>query len=255
MSQPRRLVSVIIPTLNEQVGIEKTLKSIPISAIREITGYDVELIVIDGQSTDMTREVASRLGARVIIEKQRGYGRACKTGFAAATGDLLVTIDADNTYPTNCIPDYLQELQSSGLDFITVNRFPLMEKGAMSLTRRIGNRILTFTLRLLYSVDIEDSQSGMWIMKRELISQIRLFSDDMSLSEEIKIIAFKFFKARELIGRYSTRSGSAKLKVFKDGFKNLKFLFDYRKRLQLSTVKPPDAVNESDTLRGLKESL
>lgn len=254
MSQPRRTVSVIIPTLNEQVGIEKTLKSIQLSAIKEMTGYDVELIVIDGQSTDLTREIASRLGARVIIERRKGYGRACKTGFEAATGEILITIDADNTYPTDCIPGYLHELQRGGLDFITINRFPLMEAGAMSLTRRIGNKILTFTLKLLYSVDIKDSQSGMWIMKGEFISQIRLFSDEMSLSEEIKIIAFKFFRAKELVGRYSARSGSAKLKAFKDGFKNLKFLFDYRKRLQDSTVKPPKALNESDTLGGLKES-
>lgn len=237
MSVPSGLVSIIIPTLNEQAGIERTIMSISQSAIKETTGSDVEIIVVDGRSTDLTREIATRLGANVILEEQKGYGRACKAGFAAAKGDILVTIDADNTYPTECIPDYVQQLQRGGLDFVTVNRFPLMERGAMSLTRRVGNKILTSILRLLYSVNIQDSQSGMWIMKREFVSKIRLFSDDMSMSEEIKIVAFKFFKSKEINGRYSARHGSAKLKVFEDGFKNLKYLIDYRKKVDHSLIE------------------
>ena len=245
MSVPSGLVSIIIPTLNEQAGIERTIRSIPQSAIKETTGSDVEIIVVDGRSTDSTREIATKLGANVIIEEQKGYGRACKAGFAAAKGEILITIDADNTYPTECIPDYVQQLQGCGLDFITVNRFPLMEKGAMSLTRRVGNKILTWVLRLLYSVKIQDSQSGMWIMKREFLSKIRLFSDDMSMSEEIKIVAFKFFKSKEIIGRYSARRGSAKLKVFEDGLKNLKYLIDYRKKVDYSLFESSTNAEEN----------
>jgi dolichol-phosphate hexosyltransferase len=232
VSAAQNLVSIIIPTLNEQLGIESTIRNIPRSAIKETTGLEVEIIVVDGQSTDSTREIAADLGATVIVEDRKGYGRACKSGFAAANGEILVTIDADNTYPTDCIPGYLQELESKGLDFITINRFPLMQKEAMSFTRRVGNKILTTALRLLYSLDIKDSQSGMWIMTRNFVSRIRLSSDDMSLSEEIKIIAFKFFNSAEINGRYSERIGLAKLSVYKDGFKNLKFLIDYRKRLR-----------------------
>jgi glycosyltransferase involved in cell wall biosynthesis len=245
VSVPRGLVSIIIPTLNEQAGIERTIRSIPQSAIKETTGSDVEIIVVDGRSTDSTREIASTLGANVILEERKGYGRACKAGFAAAKGDILVTIDADSTYPTECIPDYVQQLQGGGLDFITVNRFPLMEREAMSLTRRVGNKILTSVLGLLYSVNIQDSQSGMWIMKREFVSKIRLFSDDMSMSEEIKIVAFKFFKSKEINGRYSARRGSAKLKVFEDGFKNLKYLIDYRKKLGYSLIESSTDAEEN----------
>ena len=249
------LISIIIPTLNEQSGIERTIKSIPQSAIKESTGRDVEVIVVDGQSTDSTREIATRLGAKVIIEERKGYGRACKSGFAAAKGEILVTIDADNTYPTESIPNYVQALESNGLDFITVNRFPQMEKGAMSITRRFGNRILALALRLLYSIDIEDSQSGMWVMRRGFVSQIRLFSDDMSMSEEIKIIAFKYFKSKEISGRYSARSGSAKLRVFEDGFKNLIYLINFRKKVQSSLLKN-DRITKEDKiqLKGLESS-
>ncbi|HYZ94896.1 MAG TPA: glycosyltransferase family 2 protein, partial [Nitrososphaeraceae archaeon] len=93
------MISVIIPALNEELGIRNTISSIPLKEIRDTFGYDVEILVIDGNSTDQTRDVARKAGAQVIVEKQRGYGRAYKTGFAAARGDIIVTLDADNTYP------------------------------------------------------------------------------------------------------------------------------------------------------------
>lgn len=231
-TSPRKLISIIIPTLNEQSGIEKTIKSIPKSAIINDTECDLEIIVVDGESTDTTRDIASSLGAKVIVEKRTGYGRACKSGFAAASGEIIVTLDADNTYPSDCIPNYVKILISGNLDFISVNRFSCMERGAMNLRRKFGNRILTFVMRLLYGINVKDSQSGMWIMKKRFISQIKLYSDDMSLSEEIKIIAFRNFNAAELDGKYSARSGTAKLKEFHDGWNNLIYLLDNRKRLK-----------------------
>ena len=58
-----------------------------------------------------TVDIATRMGAKVIAERRRGYGRALKTGFAAAKGQIIVTIDADNTYPTSSIPEYIEELE------------------------------------------------------------------------------------------------------------------------------------------------
>ena len=77
------LVSIIIPTLNEQAGIGRTIESIPKNEILNSTGFKVEIIVVDGQSTDSTRDIASKMGAKVLVETHRGYGRACKSGFAA----------------------------------------------------------------------------------------------------------------------------------------------------------------------------
>jgi dolichol-phosphate hexosyltransferase len=240
------LISIIIPTIDEQSGIEETIRSIPKSYIGNKLGYEIEIIVIDGQSTDSTCEIATRLGARVIIEKRRGYGRAIKSGFTEAKGDILVTLDADNTYPTEYIPTYIKELNDRKLEFITINRFSHMEKGAMSTTRMIGNKILTFSMRLLYSINVKDSQSGMWVMKRSFISQIRLCSDDMSLSEEIKIIAFRFFKSAESDGRYYAREGTAKLKVIQDGWKNFKYLFQYKPKLESAVIRPSTYPREKE---------
>src|SRR4249919_2871302 len=97
-TQPQQLISIIIPALNEEDGIEKTIRSIPKKRLSEL-GYNLEIIIIDGNSTDLTRGIAGRMGTRVVLEKRKGYGRAFKTGFSEAKGEILITLDADGTYP------------------------------------------------------------------------------------------------------------------------------------------------------------
>ena len=106
-TRPQQLISVIIPALNEEDGIEKTISSIPKKKLSEL-GYGLEIIVVDGNSSDLTTQIATQMGARVVHEKRKGYGRAYKTGFSEAKGDILVTLDADATYPAELIPDYLE---------------------------------------------------------------------------------------------------------------------------------------------------
>ena len=113
-----------------------------------------------------------------------------------------------------------------------------MQDDAMSLRHKVGNKILSFFMRLLYSIDVRDSQSGMWLMSRSFVQRINLVSDGFSMSEEIKIIAFKFFKSLELDGRYRKRLGKVKLAALKDGWRNLKYLFLYRSLIN-GAVKSP----------------
>jgi dolichol-phosphate hexosyltransferase len=226
----KNLLSIVIPALNEEAGIRHTIESIPKSEL-DIAGYNIEVIVVDGDSSDKTRDAAENLGARVIVENITGYGRAYKTGFAATRGDIIVTVDADGSYPLDRMPFYLQELEEKGLDFITVNRFSNLGENSMSFCHLIGNKILSFTMNTLYSVDVKDSQSGMWIMRREFIEGIDLASDDMSLSEEIKIIAFKYFKSLEVDGNYYERIGTPKLGTLYHGWHNFKYLFKFRPKL------------------------
>ena len=150
-------VSIIIPVLNEESGIRNTISSIPQSSIRDL-GYDLEIIVIDGNSTDCTRQISREMGARVILQNGKGYGSAYKTGLKAASGNLIVSLDGDSTYPAEIIPECLSQLEKKDLDFITVNRFAKMDKDAMSLTHKVGNKVLTFAVHLLYSLNIRDSQ-------------------------------------------------------------------------------------------------
>ena len=240
---PRKLISIIIPTLNEQEGIKKTIQSIPKRRILEL-GYNLEIIIVDGNSTDLTREISERMGATVILEKRRGYGRAFKTGFREARGDILVTLDADLTYPAELIPEYVRSLNEKGLDFITANRFSEIQDGAMAPYHRFGNNVLSMFMRILYSVKVRDSQSGMWIMSRDFINRINIASDGFSMSEEIKIIAFTFFKALELNGRYNRRVGKVKLATFGDGWRNLKYLFRYKSLIKDAIKSPIDLVQK-----------
>ena len=238
---PSYSISVLIPALNEQIGIKRTISALPIKKLAD-QGHELEVIVIDGISTDKTAEVAREMGAKVILEERKGYGRAYKTGFRAAKGDVIVTLDGDGTYPAELIGDYVQLLNEEKLDFITVKRFSKMENGTMLFSHQIGNRILSFAMRVLYSVKVKDSQSGMWIMSKRFIDKINLVSDDFSFSEEIKIIAFKFFKAIELDGQYYTRVGKQKLVTFEDGWNNLKYLFKYKSLLNSSIHSIPEVL-------------
>jgi len=217
-------VTLVLPTLNEAEGLPRTLARLPRERLRAM-GHALDVLVIDGDSTDGTPSVAERLSARVIVERQRGYGRAYKTGLAAAGGDLVVTCDADDTYPLDLLPDLLERFLSGGYDFAVVDRFAGVERGAMSATNRFGNRVLSLTARLLYGVTLHDSQSGMWILTPRAIARLPIaaLSDGMAFSQEIKLYALRDpeLKATELPGRYYVRVGDAKLSRWRDGLRNL----------------------------------
>lgn len=241
-------ISIVVPTLNEEEGIKKTLISLPLDKLRGY-GYEVELLVIDGDSTDKTCEVAANLGAKVIVESRKGYGRAYKTGFSYAKGNFIVTLDADGTYPSEMIPRLVMDLERNRLDFITVNRFSKLEKGSMSRTHRFGNFILSTCLRILYSVNIKDSQSGMWILRKDLVDSIELTSNDMALSEELKIIAFSYFRSIEVPGSYSKRVGVPKLATLGHGFKNLRYLFTYRGTRKFAVRRPMGEAPQTEIVK------
>jgi len=222
-------VSIIIPTMNEEASIGEVMDTIK-DSMKNFEG-DYEVLVVDTNSKDRTREIAAEKGAKIIDEPRRGYGRAYKTGFEKAEGDIIATLDADCTYPAEDIPSLVKMLKEENLNFITTDRLSKMEKGAMSAKHRLGNWILKFTMNLLFRMHLKDSQSGMWVFKREILDKIELISDGMPLSEEIKIEAWrKGFSAKEVPIVYKRRKGEVKLQSWQDGFRNLRFLF--RKRFR-----------------------
>ena len=200
-----------------------------ITELREAFGErPLEIIVVDTDSKDRTKEIAASMGAIVVNEPRRGYGRAYKTGFERAVGDIIATLDADMTYPAADIPRLADELMAKDLDFITTNRFARMEKDAMGTKHRIGNWALSATARVLFRVRVRDSQSGMWVFRRTVLPKLELMSDGMAMSEEIKIEAFRKLRAIEVPITYRARIGEVKLNSWKDGLGNLKFLFKKR---------------------------
>lgn len=219
-------VSIVIPTMNEAKSIGAVL-----DAVHDAIGgssFDHEILIVDTDSTDGTRVIARSKGAVVIDEPQRGYGRAYKTGFEKAEGDIIATLDADCTYPAEEIPRLCEKLISEELDFITTNRFADLEEGAMSFSHRFGNRLLTLTLNLFFGMRIRDSQSGMWVFRRDALENLDLTSDGMPLSEEIKIEAFRKLRSMEMPIAYRRRVGEVKLSSWRDGRRNFCFLWKKR---------------------------
>ena len=230
-------VSIVIPAINEERGIGKTIDAIHKASFAK-HHWDIEIVLVDGDSKDRTREIAAQKGAVIIMEKRRGYGRAYKTGLAQATGDVIVTGDADATYPFDRIHEYVELLLDTKLDFITTDRFAELKHGSMTLKHRFGNLVLAITLNILFLVRIKDSQSGMWIFRRTALDKIQpleMFNNGMPFSEEIKIEMFRTrgLKAKEIPSTLYAREGQVKLESFKDGYKNLKFLFKKRVKPRL----------------------
>ena len=215
-------VTIVIPCLNEEEGIRQILSRIP--------HFVDEVIVVDNDSTDGTAQIAHQLGARVIQEKVRGYGRAYKTGLLHAQGDIIVTLDGDHSYPVDAVSYLLEALFSSRVGFVSASRFPIQNPEAMSWINFVGNRLLSLSMSLLYLRWIRDSQSGMWIFYREALKKMDLKSDGMAFSEEIKIEALRHPQIgfREIPINFSNRTGEEKLQPFKDGWNNLIFLFKKR---------------------------
>ena len=213
---------MIIPCLNEEQGIGKILRAMP--------EFVDEVIVVDNNSTDRTAQVAQDLGAKVIREEVRGYGRSYKRGFAAATGDLMVTLDGDHSYPVDALSYLIEAFLHLDVDFLNASRFPVRDRRAMSFKHKLGNLVLSLAMSMLYLRWVRDSQSGMWVLRRSIINKMQLESDGMAFSEEIKIEALKSSRIRfgEISIQYSSRLGEIKLNPWRDGFYNLFFLVKKR---------------------------
>lgn len=213
---------MIIPCLNEEQGIEQVLRRMP--------EFVDEVIVVDNNSTDRTAEVAEKLGAFVIREEVRGYGRSYKKGFAHASGDVIITLDGDHSYPPDAISYLIEAFLHLEADFLNASRFPVRDSRAMSFKHKFGNWVLSVAMSFLFFRWVRDSQSGMWVFRRSILEEMTLESDGMAFSEEIKIEALKNPNVRfqEISIQYSSRLGEIKLNPWRDGFANLFFLVKKR---------------------------
>ncbi len=235
--------TLVIPTLDEAASIAHVLGSFRAAA--EAANRDTfasdpvdwELLVVDGASRDGTGEIAAREGARVIVERRRGYGRAYRTGFAAAQGEVIATADGDATYPVETVPALVRKLLDERLDFLSGDRMAYVDRRSMTTEHRIGNWVLNRFLAIAYhryvkglpGGSLADSQSGFWIFRRSVLDAVRLTQDGMALSEELKIeVVRRGLRFAEVPIRYGERWGPPKLRSWRDGVKNLLYLAEKR---------------------------
>lgn len=144
-------VAVVIPTLNEASSIGRVLDDIPASLAAEV-------LVVDGGSTDGTREIAAGRGARVVLEPRRGYGRACLTGLERATDpDVVVFLDGDYSDRPAEMPRLLEPILEGKADVVLGSRLQgSLTPGAMPWHQAHGNRLAAALIRALYGVPLTD---------------------------------------------------------------------------------------------------
>ena len=144
-------VSVIIPTHNEAQSIGRVLADLPANIVTEV-------LVVDSNSSDGTSEIASKMGARVLREPRRGYGRACLTGLAAANSpDVVVFLDGDYSDRPSELPILLAPIIEGHADITLGSRLQgRRSAGALPWHQVFGNRLAARLIRLLYGVSITD---------------------------------------------------------------------------------------------------
>lgn len=147
----RMRTAVIIPALNEEAAIGRVVSAVP----RDLVG---EILVVDNGSTDRTAQAAQAAGARVVHEPVPGYGAACLAGVKAArNAEVVVFLDGDGGDDPSEIPAVLRPILDGRAELVIGSRLPrLSEPGALTAHQRLGNRLVTSMVRLLYGLRLSD---------------------------------------------------------------------------------------------------
>ncbi len=212
-------VCIILPTLNEEEAIGRVIDEIPVRDLVE-KGYEVEVLVVDGNSQDRTRQIAEAKGAEIIIESRKGKGRAMRTAFGLVDADFVFMLDADYTYPATYIPEMLAILRRDHSVVIGSRLKGEIEKGGMSRLNVVGNHLLTLMASILYRTKMSDLCTGYWGFRKEVISNLDLTADGFDFEADLfSQVVKKGYRLGEIPINYRRRQSLAKLNSIKDGLK------------------------------------
>jgi len=220
----KNLISVVIPTLNEEENIGKVIDEVKSELDRY--GYKYEIIVVDGYSTDGTVEIAKKHGAKVIFDSI-GKGSALRKGMEYAKGSILVSMDADLSNKPNELRLLISGIEI-GYDVCMGSRF-IVGGGTedMPLFRKIGNKAFVILVNLFFGTNYTDLCYGYRSFRREAFKKLNLKEDKFGIETEISIKAAKRgLKVMEVPSFEKKRNaGTGKLRSFRDGYSILKTIF------------------------------
>lgn len=176
------LVTIVVPAKDEEEAIGATLRSLPIATL-QAAGHDVEVVVLDGRSTDRTAEIARAWGAVVVTDSEPGKGSALRNARAHLRGDYIIMLDGDGTYAPDAIPRVLDLLSWGDADIVMGCR--RTQTGSMTGVHRVGNVLLSFGASVLYARRCPDLCTGMWGFRAHALHALPLRSRGFELEAEI----------------------------------------------------------------------
>ncbi len=236
MTETRELeMSVVLPCLNEARTVGRCVE-VAVRTLKE-NGIQGEVLVADNGSTDGSREIAERAGARVVPVSERGYGAALMGGIAAAKGRYVIMGDADESYDFAEIPRFLGPLRQE-FDLVMGCRLPggggTVEPGAMPpLHRWLGNPVFTALARLWFGVPLHDVHCGLRAFRRDWHRTLDQRCTGMEFATEMVIKASKFDSRITEIPitlRPDNRGRKPHLRTWRDGWRHLRFYMLYSPR-------------------------
>ncbi len=215
-------LSVVIPAWDERENLEVMLPGLQ-SVLKRIAVH-AEILVIDGGSKDGTREAAERLGARVILQRERGYGGALLAGFAASRAPYVVTMDADLSHP----PDFLQEFwrHRESAAMLIASRYVPGGRAEMSWFRKLLSLILNKTFAAVLKIPVKDLSSGFRMYRRTVLDGLTLESRDFDVLQELLVkIHARGWEIREIPLHYMPRgAGRSHARMLRFGVAYAKLL-------------------------------
>jgi dolichol-phosphate mannosyltransferase len=208
-------LSIILPVVNERDNLVILIPRI--RALMEREQIDFEIVVIDGNSSDGTREAAAELGARVVPERRRGYAGAVETGFAEARGDYILTLDADMSHDPAFVSRMWRARKQA--DIIIASRYVHGGIAYTEFLRLWLSRILNFGMRWFLSMPVRDMSSGFRLYRREALADLNLESRNFEVLEEILVKSYaQGFSIYEVPFTYFPReAGRSHARVLKFG--------------------------------------
>jgi len=218
------LVSVIIPTLNEEKTIESCIKKIQSGCLQGNISCE---IIISDSSTDNTPEIARSHGVRVIHPEKKGYGNAYLTAFPFAKGDIIVIGDGDDTYDFSVIPELIKPITEGRVDMVIGSRLKgTIFSGSMPwLHHYIGNPLLTWILNKTFHTNFSDAHSGLRAIKKRSLDSLSLHTGGMEFASEMLIeSARKGLSYEEIPIAYYPRIAPSNLHSFADGWRHIRFI-------------------------------